>query len=282
MFDGVSGEKVVDIPLDKRFAKRFGNPYAVTHRADIHGSLLDGCKALPGLIELRTDSKVAGFESRMNPPSKFELANGSRVKGRGPDRRGRRPLGDPREDRRRPAAADHRPHVLPGGAEDRRGAEGPAPRRGDAVGGAQRAHRPLPAARLEAVQPGRHHHRQAHQRRPQRAGHARRGAAVLLALLRDADQADAHAEGVPPLDAAAPRAGGQLDPGPRRAARRRRALHAAVHGAGRGDGDGGRGVPGRLRRRSRRRFRESLSSTIKKSALSAPRACRSPPTSWSA
>ena len=55
-----------------------------------------------------------------------------------------------------------------------------------------------------------------------------------------------------------PPAGGQLDPGPRRAARRRRALHAAVHGAGRGDGDGGRGVPRRLRRRSRRRFREGV------------------------
>jgi salicylate hydroxylase len=63
MFDGVSGEQVVDIPLDKRFARRFGNPYAVTHRADIHGSLLDGCKAEPELIELRTDSKVVGFES---------------------------------------------------------------------------------------------------------------------------------------------------------------------------------------------------------------------------
>ena len=51
MFDGVSGERVIDIPLDERFARRFGNPYAVTHRADIHGSLLDGCKAAPGLIE---------------------------------------------------------------------------------------------------------------------------------------------------------------------------------------------------------------------------------------
>ena len=62
MFDGVSGERVIDIPLDQRFAKRFGNPYAVTHRADIHGSLLDGCKALPELIELRTSSRVNGFE----------------------------------------------------------------------------------------------------------------------------------------------------------------------------------------------------------------------------
>src|SRR5207245_2654355 len=63
MMDGVTGEKVIDIPLDARFAKRFGNPYAVTHRADIHGSLLDGCKALPELIELRTNARVAGFET---------------------------------------------------------------------------------------------------------------------------------------------------------------------------------------------------------------------------
>src|SRR5687768_3467978 len=62
MFDGVSAEKVIDIPLDARFARRFGNPYAVTHRADIHGSLLDGCKALPELIELRTSTRVTGFE----------------------------------------------------------------------------------------------------------------------------------------------------------------------------------------------------------------------------
>jgi salicylate hydroxylase len=53
---------VIDIPLDKRFAERFGNPYAVTHRVDIHASLLDGCKALPELIELRTSTRVTGFD----------------------------------------------------------------------------------------------------------------------------------------------------------------------------------------------------------------------------
>src|SRR3954470_19086922 len=61
MFDGVSGERVIDIPLDQRFAKRFGNPYAVTHRADIHGALLDGCRA-NDLIELRPATRVTGFE----------------------------------------------------------------------------------------------------------------------------------------------------------------------------------------------------------------------------
>src|SRR5262245_22081966 len=80
MFDGVSGEKVIDIPLDKRFAKRFGNPYAVTHRADIHGSLLDGCKALPELIELRTSCRVRSF-SQDDASASVELADGSRLKG---------------------------------------------------------------------------------------------------------------------------------------------------------------------------------------------------------
>src|SRR5919109_3134065 len=66
MMDGVSGEKVIDIPLDARFAKRFANPYAVTHRADIHGSLVDGCKTLPGLIDLRTNSRVTGYDVEGN------------------------------------------------------------------------------------------------------------------------------------------------------------------------------------------------------------------------
>src|SRR3954468_19440771 len=61
MMDGVSGETVIDIPLDERFAKRFGNPYAVTHRAGIHGALLDGCRA-NDLIELRPATRVTGFD----------------------------------------------------------------------------------------------------------------------------------------------------------------------------------------------------------------------------
>src|SRR2546428_11156347 len=80
MFDGVSGEKIIDVPLDERFAKRFANPYAVTHRADIHGSLLDGCKAQTGLIDLRTDSRVTGFEIEDDGVS-VETARGERIDG---------------------------------------------------------------------------------------------------------------------------------------------------------------------------------------------------------
>src|SRR5256885_14303149 len=80
MMDGVSGEKVIDIPLDKRFAKRFANPYAVTHRADIHGSLVDGCKALPQMIDLRTNSRVTAFEIGGSGVT-VTIANGERIPG---------------------------------------------------------------------------------------------------------------------------------------------------------------------------------------------------------
>lgn len=61
LMDGISGDAVIDIPLDNQFRARYGNPYAVTHRADIHASLLEGCLARSDLIELRTDSRVTGF-----------------------------------------------------------------------------------------------------------------------------------------------------------------------------------------------------------------------------
>ena len=80
MMDGVSGEKVIDIPLDKRFAKRFANPYAVTHRADIHGSLVDGCRALPQMIDLRTSSRVTAFEIA-DSGVVVTTANGERIAG---------------------------------------------------------------------------------------------------------------------------------------------------------------------------------------------------------
>src|SRR6187551_984500 len=62
MIDGVTGEEVANVPLDERFVARFGNPYAVSHRADIHGALLDACRAHE-LIELRTASPVVDFRT---------------------------------------------------------------------------------------------------------------------------------------------------------------------------------------------------------------------------
>lgn len=61
MMDGVTGEHVVDIPCGEAFVRRFGNPYAVAHRSDVHGALLAACRT-DGRIELRTHSRVVGYE----------------------------------------------------------------------------------------------------------------------------------------------------------------------------------------------------------------------------
>jgi 3-hydroxybenzoate 6-monooxygenase len=61
MKDAISSEIVCDIPCGKEFADRFGNPYAVAHRADVHGSLLDGCRQESDRVALRTASEVTSF-----------------------------------------------------------------------------------------------------------------------------------------------------------------------------------------------------------------------------
>jgi salicylate hydroxylase len=78
LMDGVTGETVIDVPLDQHFRERYANPYAVTHRADIHGALLDGCRAHADLVELRTDSRVRRFDIQDGDVS-VELDGGMRI-----------------------------------------------------------------------------------------------------------------------------------------------------------------------------------------------------------
>ncbi len=61
LMDGLSGEEIVHIPLDEPFRKRFRNPYAVVHRADLHSALLDAAKAT-GLVDIRTSHRVERYE----------------------------------------------------------------------------------------------------------------------------------------------------------------------------------------------------------------------------
>lgn len=44
MHDAVDGALVVQVPTGEAFRKRFGNPYAVIHRVDLHSSLLEGVR----------------------------------------------------------------------------------------------------------------------------------------------------------------------------------------------------------------------------------------------
>ena len=61
MYDTVTGSEVVNVECGARFRERFGNPYAVAHRADVHGALLEACRAHP-LVSLRTHARVTQFE----------------------------------------------------------------------------------------------------------------------------------------------------------------------------------------------------------------------------
>jgi 3-hydroxybenzoate 6-monooxygenase len=61
MHDALDETLVGRIPSGAAFRERFGNPYAVIHRADVHGSLLEGAQAT-GRIEVATSTQVQRVE----------------------------------------------------------------------------------------------------------------------------------------------------------------------------------------------------------------------------
>jgi len=79
LMDAMSGEEIIHIPLDEPFRKRFGNPYAVVHRADLHGVLLNACEA-NDRIELRVNSEVLGYQQN-GTTVKAEIVSGEHMTG---------------------------------------------------------------------------------------------------------------------------------------------------------------------------------------------------------
>ncbi|HVE48688.1 MAG TPA: 3-hydroxybenzoate 6-monooxygenase [Casimicrobiaceae bacterium] len=79
LMDAVSGEDICRIPLDEPFRARFGNPYAVVHRGDLHRVMLDACRARSS-VELRVSSEVVGYEQDANEV-RVQLASGDSVQG---------------------------------------------------------------------------------------------------------------------------------------------------------------------------------------------------------
>ena len=61
MHDALDGSLVGRIPTGEAFRQRFGNPYAVIHRADVHGSLLEGARA-SDRIQVLTGTTVQRIE----------------------------------------------------------------------------------------------------------------------------------------------------------------------------------------------------------------------------
>jgi 2-polyprenyl-6-methoxyphenol hydroxylase-like FAD-dependent oxidoreductase len=76
----LSGDLVTRIPLDDRFIERFEHPYAVTHRADIHGVFLKACRD-NNLVTLETHRSVEGYEQESDGVT-LVLHSGERIRGR--------------------------------------------------------------------------------------------------------------------------------------------------------------------------------------------------------
>jgi 2-polyprenyl-6-methoxyphenol hydroxylase-like FAD-dependent oxidoreductase len=61
LMDALTSKEITHIDLREAFRARFGNPYAVVHRGDLHGVLLKACREHP-LIELRISAEVIGYD----------------------------------------------------------------------------------------------------------------------------------------------------------------------------------------------------------------------------
>ena len=79
MMDALTAEEIASIDLTEPFQKRFGNPYAVIHRGDMHRVLVEACRADP-LIDLRTGCAVTGYEEEGTSVTAL-LQDGERVSG---------------------------------------------------------------------------------------------------------------------------------------------------------------------------------------------------------
>ena len=75
LMDALDGSEITAIPLDEGFRTRFGNPYAVVHRGDLHGVFLKACLENP-LVELRTNAAVHSYRQESGQVS-VQLADGS-------------------------------------------------------------------------------------------------------------------------------------------------------------------------------------------------------------
>ena len=75
MHDALDESVVGRIPTGAAFRERFGNPYAVIHRADVHGSLLEGALAT-GRIEVVTSTQVQRVEQDAGGVTVFDSRGG--------------------------------------------------------------------------------------------------------------------------------------------------------------------------------------------------------------
>jgi salicylate hydroxylase len=79
MHDALDEYQVGKIPTGEAFIQRFGNPYAVIHRVDIHLSLLEGAKET-GKVQFLTSTRIVRVEQNENSVTVFDQ-NGKSYQG---------------------------------------------------------------------------------------------------------------------------------------------------------------------------------------------------------
>lgn len=80
LMDAIADGEICRIPLGEDFRARFGNPYAVVHRGDLHGVFLRACEESPH-VTLRTNAGIADYDQDGDSVDAV-LVNGERVRGR--------------------------------------------------------------------------------------------------------------------------------------------------------------------------------------------------------
>ena len=80
LMDALTAEEITHVDLREAFRARFGNPYAVVHRGDLHGVFLRACERHE-LIDLRVSSEVIGYDQDGSSVT-ARLGSGERVTGR--------------------------------------------------------------------------------------------------------------------------------------------------------------------------------------------------------
>lgn len=79
MYDWIDGGVIARIPTGESFVRRFNKPYVVIHRVDLHGVLLDACRALPN-VRMLAGTAVVSFEDR-GERVRVDIADGRHYEG---------------------------------------------------------------------------------------------------------------------------------------------------------------------------------------------------------
>src|SRR5581483_7318538 len=81
LIDALTDRELTRIDCGPKFRARYGAPYTVVHRRDLHGALLEACRRRPE-ITLHTSKELLELEERGQEGVVARFADGSEARGR--------------------------------------------------------------------------------------------------------------------------------------------------------------------------------------------------------